>query len=100
MSTTTTHTVVLELTTSEAIALSWMVNLGGQAADQLVLNKTQRIKFGAALTAADKLTDAIDAASINDTRCVSVGQLNDLRRLIDQNKHNEVNWLLTKILYG
>jgi len=94
------HTVVLELTTSEAIALSWMIDLGEQAADQLVLNQPQRIKFRAALTAADKLTDAIDAASINDTRCVSVGQLNDLRRLIDQDQHTEVNWLLTKMLHG
>ena len=94
------HTVILELTTSEAIALSWMIDLGEQAADQLVLNQPQRIKFRAALTAADKLTDAIDPASINETRCVSVGQLNDLRRLIDQDQHTEVNWLLTKMLHG
>lgn len=91
------QTVVVELTTSEAIALSWLIELGQEAAAQLVLNQPQRIKFAAAVQAADKLNDAMHC---DELRCVTVGQLNDLRRLIQQDQHAEVRWLLTRMIHG
>ena len=91
------NTVVVELSRSEAIALSWLVELGEQAAQQRVLSQKERIKFQAALNAADKLTDAMND---NITRCVTVGQLLDLVRLVQQDRYSEAQWLLTKMLHG
>ena len=89
--------IVLELTRSEAIALAWLVELGEQATQQRVLSQKERIKFQAALNAADKLTDAMDD---NTTRCVTVGQLTDLVRLVQQAKQSEADWLFSRIVCG
>ena len=89
--------IVVELTRSEAIALSWLIDLGEQAAHQTAMKQPQRIKFQAALNAADKLTDAMDDST---TRCVTVGQLTDLLRLVQQAKQSEADWLFSRIVYG
>lgn len=89
--------IVVELSRSEAIALSWLIDLGEQSTQQRVLFEKERIKFHAALNAADKLADAMDD---NNVRCVTVGQLVDLVRLVQQDRNSEAHWLLAKIING